>query len=155
MLNARFDDSGPAILLHDAVHLGIGTATDRGLLVTVVRDAEARAVHDFSTEVARLSERARAGTATPAELTGSTFTISNFGALGLDDGIPIVNHPEAAILGVGSIRPRPHVVDGAVLARHTATLTLAFDHRICDGAEAGRFLSELRHTIEAPELALL
>jgi pyruvate dehydrogenase E2 component (dihydrolipoamide acetyltransferase) len=155
MLNATFDERGPEIRLHEAVHLGIGTATDRGLVVTVARDAGGRSVHDLSAELARLSERARAGTAAPAELSGSTFTISNFGALGLDDGIPIINHPEAAILGVGAIRPRPHVVDGAVVARPTAALTLAFDHRVCDGAEAGRFLGQLRRTIEAPELALL
>jgi pyruvate dehydrogenase E2 component (dihydrolipoamide acetyltransferase) len=155
MLNATFEESGPEIRLHEAVHLGIGTATDRGLIVTVARDAGRRSVHDLSAELARLSERARAGTAAPAELSGSTFTISNFGALGLDDGIPIINHPEAAILGVGAIRPRPHVVDGTVVARPTAALTLAFDHRVCDGAEAGRFLGQLRRTIEAPELALL
>lgn len=165
ILNSSFDasssngssskDGGPVIRVHNDVHLGIGTATDRGLLVAVVHDAYALAVHQLSAELARLVEGARAGSLTPAELTGSTFTISNFGALGLDDGVPIINHPEAAILGVGSIKPRPHVVDGEVVARPTVALTLVFDHRVCDGSEAARFLTGLRELIEAPELALL
>ncbi len=140
--------------MHSAVHLGIGTATDRGLVVTVVRDAQQRAVHDLAAEIARLAEGARAGTLAPAELVGSTFTVSNFGALGIDEGQPLINPPEAAILGVGAIRRRPHVLDDQVVPRATASLTLVFDHRIVDGAEAGRFLSGLRELVEAPELAL-
>ena len=155
LLNSTFDEAGPEIQVHKGVHLGIGTATDRGLVVTVVHDAQQLAVHDLSREMARLAEGARAGSLTPGELSGSTFTVSNFGALGLDDGIPIVNHPEAAILGVGSIAPRPHVVDDDVVARPTVSLTVAFDHRVCDGAEVGRFLTALRDLVEAPELALL
>jgi pyruvate dehydrogenase E2 component (dihydrolipoamide acetyltransferase) len=154
-LNASYDESGPAIRYHSAVHLGIGTATDRGLLVTVVRDADGRSTLDLSSEIARLSAAARDHTITPGELTGSTITVSNFGALGLDEGIPVINHPEAAILGVGSIKPRPYVVDGVVVARPTSTLTLAFDHRVGDGADAGGLLSRLRDLVEAPELALL
>ena len=91
----------------------------------------------------------------PTELQGSTFTVSNFGALGLDDGVPVINYPEAAILGMGSLKPRPVVVDGEVVARPTMSLTCAFDHRIIDGAQAAAFLTELRALIEAPELALL
>src|SRR5205823_2615574 len=128
LLNASFVAAGPEIHVHRDVHLGIGTATDRGLVVTVVRDAQVRGVLDLSTELARLADGARGGTLAPADLRGSTFTVSNFGALGLDGGIPVINHPEAAILGVGSIRLRPHVVDGEVVARPTASLTLAFDH---------------------------
>jgi 2-oxoisovalerate dehydrogenase E2 component (dihydrolipoyl transacylase) len=153
-VNAMFEPAGPAVRLHDALHLGIATATDRGLVVTVVRDAGGLGAHPLAAEVARLSGAARAGTAAPAELSGSTFTITNFGALGLDDGIPMINPPEAAILGVGAIRRRPHVVDDEVMPRSTATLTLVFDHRVLDGAEAGRYLGELRALIEAPELAL-
>jgi 2-oxoisovalerate dehydrogenase E2 component (dihydrolipoyl transacylase) len=155
VLNASVIDAGPEIRVHPSIHLGIGTATGRGLVVTVVREAQHRGVLDLSMEIARLSEGARAGTLPPGELQGSTFTISNFGSLGLDDGIPIINLPEVAILGVGAIRARPHVVDGTVVACATASLTLAFDHRVCDGAEAGIFLSHLRQLIEHPELALL
>jgi pyruvate dehydrogenase E2 component (dihydrolipoamide acetyltransferase) len=154
-LNASYDEAGPSIRVSDPVHLGIGTATERGLLVTVVHDADRRSTLDLATEIARLATRARDGAVTPAELTGSTVTVSNFGALGLDEGIPVINHPEAAVLGVGSIRPRPHVVGGEVVARPTAALTLAFDHRVADGAEAGRLLGTLRDLVESPELALL
>lgn len=145
---------GAEIRVHSAVHLGIGTATDRGLVVTVVRDAQQRGVHDLATELARLATGARAGTLPPTDLVGSTFTVSNFGALGLDSGQPLLNPPEAGILGVGAIRRRPHVVDDEVVPRATASLTLVFDHRVVDGAEAGRFLGGLRELVEAPELAL-
>jgi len=91
----------------------------------------------------------------PAELQGSTFTVSNFGALGLDEGVPVINYPEAAILGMGSLKPRPVVVEGEVVVRPTMSLTCAFDHRIVDGAQVAAFLRELRDLIEAPELALL
>ena len=86
---------------------------------------------------------------------GSTFTVSNFGALGLDDGVPVINHPEAAILGVGTVKARAVVVDGEVVARSTMRLTCAFDHRVADGAQVGAFLSELRSSIETPATALL
>jgi pyruvate dehydrogenase E2 component (dihydrolipoamide acetyltransferase) len=160
-LNAKFVDaiesaSGAAeIHLHPSVHLGIGTATDRGLVVPVARDAERRSWYDLASDIARLAAGARDGTLAPAELVGSTFTVSNFGALGLDEGIPVINHPEAAILGIGAIKLRPYVVDGVVVARSTASLTLAFDHRVADGADAGRLLSTMRELVEAPELALL
>lgn len=154
LLNASFDEAGPEIRVHNGVHLGIGTATERGLVVTVARDAHRLGVHDLSREMARLAEGARAGTLAPTEYTGSTFTISNFGALGVDQGVPIINPPEAGILGVGAIRRRPHVVDDAVVPRSTAWLTLVFDHRVVDGAEAGAFLGGLRELVESPELAL-
>jgi 2-oxoisovalerate dehydrogenase E2 component (dihydrolipoyl transacylase) len=154
-LNATFVEDGPEIRRHGAVHLGLGTATERGLVVTVVHHAETMTTLELATEMARLAAAARAGTVSPAELVGSTFTVSNFGALGIDEGIPVINYPEAAIVGVGAIKPRPHVVDGEVVARSTATLTLAFDHRVCDGAEAGSFLTALQAMVEVPELALL
>lgn len=146
---------GPQIHRHPAVHLGFGVAAPRGLLVPVVRDAQSMTTRVLATEVARLTEQARAGTLRPAELSGSTFTVSNFGALGLDDGVPVINYPEAAILGMGSIKQRPVVIDGAVLARPTMSLTCAFDHRVVDGAQAGAFLGDLRSLIETPESALV
>jgi pyruvate dehydrogenase E2 component (dihydrolipoamide acetyltransferase) len=155
ILNATYVDNVPEIKLHPAVHLGIGTATERGLVVAVVKDASSRSVLSLSKEMVALAEAARGGTLAGALMVGSTFTISNFGALGLDEGVPVINHPEAAILGVGAVKPRPHVVDGEVVARPTGNLTLAFDHRVCDGAEAGRFLTQLREMVEHPEIALL
>lgn len=156
-LNATWVDgaAGAHIHQHPVVNLGIGVATPRGLLVPVVRDAGRLSTRQLAEAVARLTTEARAGTAKPADLQGSTFTVSNFGALGLDDGVPVINHPEAAIVGIGSIKPRAVVVDDAVLARPTCAVTCAFDHRVVDGAQAAGFLCELRDLVESPELALL
>jgi 2-oxoisovalerate dehydrogenase E2 component (dihydrolipoyl transacylase) len=157
VLNSTWIDTvdGPRIHVHPTVHLGIGVAAPRGLLVPVVPDAPAKTTRELAAAVNRLVAEARAGTLKPTELQGSTFTVSNFGALGLDEGVPVINHPEAAILGIGSLKPRAVVVDGAVVARPTMTLTCAFDHRVADGAQAAAFLGELRDLIESPELALL
>jgi 2-oxoisovalerate dehydrogenase E2 component (dihydrolipoyl transacylase) len=156
-LNSTWLDTtgGPQIHLHSAVHLGFGVAAPRGLLVPVVSDAHDKTTRELAAVVARLIRDARAGTLKPPELQGSTFTVSNFGALGLDEGVPVINYPEAAILGMGSLKPRPVVVDGKVVARPTMSLTCAFDHRIVDGDAVAAFLRELRDLIEAPELALL
>ncbi|MDX1882185.1 dihydrolipoamide acetyltransferase family protein [Mycolicibacterium sp. 120270] len=157
MFNSTWVDTagGAHIHVHSAVHLGVGVAAPRGLLVPVVKDAQAMTTRELATAVARLIDESRAGTVKPAELQGSTFTVSNFGALGLDEGVPVINYPEAAILGMGSMKPRAVVVDGEVVARPTMTLTCAFDHRITDGAQVAAFLGELRRLIESPELALL
>jgi 2-oxoisovalerate dehydrogenase E2 component (dihydrolipoyl transacylase) len=156
-LNSTWVDTtdGPQIHLHSAVHLGFGVAAPRGLLVPVVNDAHDKTTRELATMVARLIRDARAGSLKPSELQGSTFTVSNFGALGLDEGVPVINYPEAAILGMGSLKPRPVVVDGDVVVRPTMSLTCAFDHRIVDGAAVAAFLRELRELIETPELALL
>ena len=156
-LNSTWVDTteGARIHVHPAVHLGFGVAAPRGLLVPVVSDAQDKTTRELATVVARLISDARAGTLKPSDLQGSTFTVSNFGALGLDEGVPVINYPEAAILGMGSLKPRPVVVDGNVVVRPTMSLTCAFDHRIVDGAQVAAFLVELRGLIESPELALL
>jgi len=148
-------DRGDGVHLHASIHLGIGVATPRGLLVPVVRDAQEMSTRDLAAAVADLVRGARDGTLKPVELQGSTFTVSNFGALGLDEGVPVINYPEAAILGMGTLKPRAVVLDGEVVARPTMTLTVAFDHRVADGAAVAAFLGELKALIEAPELALL
>jgi pyruvate dehydrogenase E2 component (dihydrolipoamide acetyltransferase) len=157
ILNSTWTDGpdGPQIRSHHAVHLGFGVAAPRGLLVPVVFDAHTKTTRELAGHVARLIEQARGGTLKPAELQGSTFTVSNFGALGVDDGVPVINHPEAAILGMGSLKPRAVVVDGEVVSRPTMRLTCAFDHRVADGAHVAAFLGQLRELLEAPELALL
>jgi len=156
ILNGRWVDGpdGPRVQLHRHVHLGFGVATSRGLLVPVVRDAQTRTTRELAAVVTGLVDAARAGRIAPADLTGSTFTVSNFGPLGLDDGVPVINHPEAAILGMGAIRPRAVVVDGALAVRSTMRLTCAFDHRVADGAQVAAFLVALRELIEEPDLAL-
>ena len=157
VLNATWVDTvdGPRIHVHPVVHLGVGVAAPRGLLVPVVPDAQDKTTRELAAAVARLIAEARAGTLKPVDLQGSTFTVSNFGALGLDEGVPVINHPEAAILGMGSLKPRPVVVDDVVVARPTMTLTCAFDHRVADGAQVAAFLGELRELVESPDLALL
>lgn len=156
-LNATWVDgaAGAQIHLHSSVHVGFGVATPRGLLVPVVRDAQRLSTRELARAVSRLTAQARAGTVKPVDLHGSTVTVSNFGALDIDDGVPVINPPEAAIVGIGSIKTRPVVVDGAVVPRATAAVTCAFDHRVADGAQAAGFLAELRDLIESPELALL
>jgi pyruvate dehydrogenase E2 component (dihydrolipoamide acetyltransferase) len=157
ILNATWVDTvgGARIHVQSAIHLGVGVAAPRGLLVPVVFDAQRKTTRELAAEVTQLVADARAGTLKPGQLQGSTFTVSNFGALGLDEGVPVINHPEAAILGMGSLKPRPVVIDGAVVARPTMTLTCAFDHRVADGAQVAAFLCELRDLVESPELALL
>ncbi|MEQ8717819.1 MAG: dihydrolipoamide acetyltransferase family protein [Acidimicrobiales bacterium] len=150
-MNARIDVDAGRIDLLDDVHLGLAVDTPNGLLVPVVSAAQTRSTPDLASEMRRLALGARDRSLTPAELTGSTFTISNFGAFGLEDGYPVINPPEAAILGVGAIVERPWVVDGALAVRRVARLTLVFDHRIADGAQAGRFLSDIATLIENPE----
>jgi len=148
-------DDGPQVHVHHTVNLGIAVATDRGLLVPVVADAQSKSTRELAARVQELVRGARDGSITPAELQGSTFTVSNFGALGLDDGVPVINYPEAAILGVGSLKPRPVAIDNEVVARPTMRLTCVFDHRIADGAQVAEFLCDLRQLTEAPETALL
>jgi 2-oxoisovalerate dehydrogenase E2 component (dihydrolipoyl transacylase) len=157
ILNSTWVDSpdGPEVHVSRGVHLGFGVATRHGLLVPVIRDAQKKTTRELAHSTAELIARARAGAVMPAELTGSTFTVSNFGALGLDDGVPVINHPEAAILGMGAIKPRPVVVGDEVTVRSTMTLTCVFDHRVADGAQVAKFVCELRGLIEAPETALL
>jgi len=141
--------------IHPGVHLGFGVATKRGLLVPVITDAHNKTTRELAGRAAELIVGAREGSLTPGELRGSTFTVSNFGALGADDGVPVINHPEAAILGMGAIKPRPVAVADEVVVRPTMALTCVFDHRVADGAQAAQFVCELRELIETPETALL
>jgi pyruvate dehydrogenase E2 component (dihydrolipoamide acetyltransferase) len=157
ILNSTWVDGshGPQVHSHHAIHLGFAVAAPRGLLVPVVADAQDKTTRELAECVARLIRDARGGILKPAELAGSTFTVSNFGALGLDDGVPVINYPEAAILGMGSLKPRPMVVDDTVVVCPQMTLTCVFDHRVADGANVAQFLGELRRLIESPETALL
>ncbi|HTX96367.1 MAG TPA: dihydrolipoamide acetyltransferase family protein [Mycobacterium sp.] len=157
LLNSTWIDSpaGPQVRIEHRVHLGIGVATERGLLVPVITDAQDKTTRELASRAAELITGAREGTLMLGELRGSTFTVSNFGALGVDDGVPVINHPEAAILGMGAIKPRPLAVRDEVVVRPTMTLTCVFDHRVADGAQAAQFICQLRDLIESPETALL
>ena len=151
-LNARIE--GDEIVMAPSVHLGFAAQTDRGLLVPVVRDAQAHTLEQLAVAVAERTRRARDGALGPAELTGGTFTVNNYGVFGVDGSAAIINHPEAAILGIGRIIQRPWVVDGQVVPRQMTELTLAFDHRVCDGGTAGGFLRFIADCVESPANAL-
>jgi 2-oxoisovalerate dehydrogenase E2 component (dihydrolipoyl transacylase) len=151
-LNARIE--GDEIVMGPSVHLGFAAQTDRGLMVPVVRDAQVHTLEGLAVAVAERTRRAREGTLGPAELTGGTFTVNNYGVFGVDGSAAIINHPEAAILGIGRIIQRPWVVDGQVVPRQMTELTLAFDHRVCDGGTAGGFLRFIADCVESPAHAL-
>ncbi|MDB5919042.1 MAG: branched-chain alpha-keto acid dehydrogenase subunit [Massilia sp.] len=149
-VNARFDDEAGIVTSFDAVHIGVATQTDAGLMVPVVRHAEARDPWSNAAEVARLAAQARAGKSVRAELSGSTITLTSLGALGGIVTTPIINHPEVAIVGVNRIALRPVIRDGAVVARKMMNLSCSFDHRIIDGMVAAQFVQAIRGCLECP-----
>ena len=153
-LNSSVDMEAREIVRFDRVHLGFAAQTERGLVVPVVRDAQARDAEALSAEFARLTEAARTGTLTPADLTGGTFTLNNYGVFGVDGSTPIINHPEAAMLGVGRIVPKPWVHEGELAVRQVVQLSLTFDHRVCDGGTAGGFLRYVADCVEQPAVLL-
>ncbi|MEU1178874.1 dihydrolipoamide acetyltransferase family protein [Streptomyces sp. NPDC005820] len=153
-LNSAVDLQAREIVRFDQVHLGFAAQTERGLVVPVVRDAHARDAEGLTAEFARLTDLARDGRLTPAELTGGTFTLNNYGVFGVDGSTPIINHPEAAMLGVGRIVPKPWVHEGELAVRQVVQLSLTFDHRVCDGGTAGGFLRYVADCVEQPAVLL-
>jgi pyruvate dehydrogenase E2 component (dihydrolipoamide acetyltransferase) len=153
-MNARLSSDGRSIEQLPYVNLGVAVDTERGLVVPVIRDADQKGLRDFGTEFRTLAERARAGRSLPDDLTGGTFTMTNLGMYEVDAFTPIINLPEAAILGVGRIKTRPVAVNGEVCARQTMWLSLTFDHRLVDGAPAARFFQRIKQLIENPILLL-
>jgi pyruvate dehydrogenase E2 component (dihydrolipoamide acetyltransferase) len=142
--------AGDSILRHGAIHIGVAVATEAGLVVPVVRDADRKGVREIATEARSLAERAHAGTLSLQELSGGTFTISNLGMYGVDHFTAIINPPEAAILAVGAATPTAVARDGEVVVRAVMKLTLSVDHRVVDGAPAAAFLRELTDILETP-----
>ncbi|MFJ8816674.1 dihydrolipoamide acetyltransferase family protein [Amycolatopsis thermoflava] len=153
-LNARVDTRRGEITHLDGVNLGLAAQTDRGLVVPAITGAHRLGMRGLDAEIRRLTAAARAGTATAAELSSSSFTLNNYGVLGVDGSAAIINHPEVAILGMGRIIPRPWVVGGEVVARQIVQLSLVFDHRVCDGGTAGGFLRYVADAIESPTSAM-
>ncbi|MCX4800348.1 2-oxo acid dehydrogenase subunit E2 [Streptomyces sp. NBC_01214] len=153
-LNSTVDLAAKEIVRLPSVHLGFAAQTERGLVVPVVRDAQHRNPESLSAEFARLTELARAGKLAPADLTGGTFTLNNYGVFGVDGSTPIINHPEAAMLGVGRIIDKPWVHEGQLAVRKVVQLSLTFDHRVCDGGTAGGFLRYVADCVESPAVLL-
>ncbi len=150
MLNARYDDEANVVTRFGAVHLGIATQTDAGLMVPVLRGAESLSVWDMASEIARLADAARSGKAKSEELSGSTLTLTSLGPLGGIGTTPVINRPEVAIIGPNKIVERPMVVDGAVVIRKMMNLSISCDHRVVDGYDAASFVQALKRRIETP-----
>jgi pyruvate dehydrogenase E2 component (dihydrolipoamide acetyltransferase) len=150
MLAGRISADGASLIEFDGVNLGFAADTPRGLVVPVVKRADALSLRELDAELARLTDAARGGGATPAELSGSTFTINNYGSLGVDGSAAIINHPEVAILGIGRMLERPWVVDGQIVPRRIVQFSLVFDHRVCDGGVAAGFLRAIADAAEHP-----
>jgi 2-oxoisovalerate dehydrogenase E2 component (dihydrolipoyl transacylase) len=151
-VNARYDEEARILRSYRAVHMGIATQTHGGLMVPVIRHAEALDLWGCAREIVRLSVAAREGRATRKELLGSTITLTSLGALGGISATPIINHPEVAIIGPNKMIDRPVVRQGLVLIRTMMNLSCSFDHRIVDGYEAARFVQRLKLLIEQPAL---
>lgn len=159
MINASWPGEEDRITVHESVNIGFAADTPRGLLVPVVRDAQDRDLKDMAGELGRLVKLAKAGRLQPADYSGGTFSITNLDGLGLDAGTPIISGSESAILAIGSIRRRPWVIERngqeLIEPRWTTAMSLSFDHRLIDGAEAARFLADLAALITDPGLAMM
>jgi len=151
-VNARYDDEAEVLTRFDAVHLGVATQTDGGLMVPVMRQAQTLDLWAASASIARLAAGARAGSLARDELVGSTLTITSLGKLGGIVSTPVINHPEVAIVGVNRIVARPMVRDGMVQVRQTMNLSSSFDHRVVDGAVAAAYIQRVRGLLEHPAM---
>ncbi|MBK6852752.1 MAG: 2-oxo acid dehydrogenase subunit E2 [Burkholderiales bacterium] len=151
-VNARFDDGAEVLTQFDAVHLGVATQTEAGLMVPVLRQAQTLDLWACAAAITRLAASARSGKATRDELTGSTLTVTSLGKLGGIVSTPVINRPEVAIVGVNRIVARPMVLDGAVQVRQMMNLSSSFDHRVVDGAVAAAYIQQVRRLLEHPAL---
>ena len=149
-INATYDDEAQVITRHGAVHVGIATQGDNGLMVPVLRHAEAGSLWANASEIARVAQAARSNKATREELTGSTITLTSLGALGGIVSTPVVNTPEVAIVGVNRMVERPVVIDGQIVVRKMMNLSSSFDHRVVDGMDAALFIQAVRGLLEQP-----
>jgi pyruvate dehydrogenase E2 component (dihydrolipoamide acetyltransferase) len=154
-LNASLNDEAGEIILKKYYNIGIAVDTPSGLIVFTIREADQKTILELAQAVGELAEKARQRKIDLAQLKGSTFTITNYGVVGASYGTPIINYPEVAILGLGKVEDRPVVKDGQIVIRKIMPLSLAFDHRVIDGVEAGRFLSVVIQHLEDPDLMLL
>ena len=152
MINARYDDENGVVTRHGAVHLGMATQTDAGLMVPVIRDAQDRNIWQLATEIARLADAARNGSAKSEELSGSTLTVTSLGPLGGIVTTPVINRPEVAIIGPNKIVERPMFVGDTIEARKLMSLSISCDHRVVDGWDAANYVQALKKLMETPVL---
>jgi pyruvate dehydrogenase E2 component (dihydrolipoamide acetyltransferase) len=155
ILNSQLDEEAEEILVKHYYNVGIAVATDAGLMVPVVKDADGKDMLTVASEVNELASKARDRSISRSEMQDGTFSITNFGAIGGEYATPIINYPETAILGLGELKQRPVVEEGEVVARHTLPISLSIDHRIVDGADGAAFANTLMEYLSNPELLLL
>lgn len=155
MINARYDDEAGIVTRSGAVHLGMATQTEAGLMVPVIRNAESRNIWQLAGEIVRLAEAARSGKARSEELSGSTLTITSLGPLGGIATTPVINRPEVAIIGPNKVVERPVFRDGQVVAAKLMNLSISCDHRVVDGWDAASFVQAIKRLIETPALLLV
>ena len=153
-VNAVWDEQAQEIVYKDYVHLGIAAATPRGLIVPKVRDADAMSLPELATALGELTDTARQGKTSPADMANGTFTITNVGVFGVDTGTPIINPGESAILCLGAIKDTPWVVDGQLAVRKVLQLSLSFDHRVIDGQQGSQFLADVGALLSDPAIAI-
>ncbi|GAB6857787.1 dihydrolipoamide acetyltransferase family protein [Microbacterium xylanilyticum] len=154
-LNSRWDGEAGEIVQQHFVDLGIAAATDRGLIVPIIRDAERMALGELAAAIAELTRTARSGKTAPADLVGGTFSLTNIGVFGIDAGTPILPPGQTGILALGAVRRMPWEHDGGIALRDVMTLSLSFDHRIVDGAEGAQFLKAVADVLQEPGRAML
>ncbi|MHB8481806.1 MAG: dihydrolipoamide acetyltransferase family protein [Nitrospiria bacterium] len=154
-LNSSLDEDRQEVLLKKYYHIGIAVDTPNGLMVFALKNADQKSILEIAKELNELGQKAASRTIDLKDLKGSTFTITNYGVIGGTYGTPIINYPEAAILGIGKIEDQPVVINGEIIIRKIAPLSLAFDHRLIDGADAGRFLNAVIDHIQNPNLLLI
>ncbi|PHR16947.1 MAG: branched-chain alpha-keto acid dehydrogenase subunit E2 [Sphingopyxis sp.] len=152
MLNAIYDDEAGVVTRHGAVHLGMATQTDQGLMVPVLRNAQDMNIWQLASEISRLAASARDGTAKASELSGSTLTLTSLGPLGGIATTPVINRPEVAIIGPNKIVERPMIIDGELQVRKLMNLSISCDHRVVDGYDAASYVQALKHFLETPVL---
>lgn len=155
IINSSFDEANEEIILKKYYNVGIAVDTPDGLIVPVIKDADQKSIFEIAKEIERLATASRERTIQLPDLQGGTISITNYGAFGSSYGVPVINYPEAAIIGVGMIEKKPVVVDDAIVIRHMMPVTISFDHRIIDGGDAGRFMLQLKQYLENPTLLLL
>jgi pyruvate dehydrogenase E2 component (dihydrolipoamide acetyltransferase) len=154
-INASWDEDAGEIVLKHYVNLGIAAATDRGLVVPNIKDADQVSLRELALAIAELTETARAGKTSPADLAGGTITITNVGVFGIDTGTPILNPGEAGIVAFGAVRKMPWVVDDEIVPRWVTQLAVSFDHRMVDGQQGSQFLADVAALLHDPASALL
>lgn len=155
IINSQIDIENENIHIKGSINIGIAVDTEKGLIVPVVKEADKMSIIELAKEIEALTLKARSGKLTLGDISGGTFSVTNYGSIGTSFGMPIIKYPEAAILGIGRIEEKARIIDGEIKARMILPISMAFDHRVIDGADAGRFMNVVKSLLENPDELLL